>query len=320
LADGAGGGLRDLRTASLKLKTYPKIFVLPDGRVASVGTEQLTRYLNTSGTGSWSSGPKRKIGNRNYGCAVMYEPGKVMMTGGAPTNSTAPVASAEVIDFTASTPAWRLIDSMRYPRKHANSTILPDGTVLVTGGSNTVAFNDAAGAILAAELWNPVTERWTTMASAQVPRIYHSTALLLPDGRVLSAGGGRPKAKNGGQHNTNVEIFQPPYLFNSSGQLAARPNVTSAPASASLGGSIQVKTPEAANIAKVTLLRLASVTHTFNMNQRFVRLTNFTRGAGTLTVSIPNDRNRLLPGFYLLFVLNSAGVPSVGRVLNILTA
>ena len=309
----AGGGLRDLTGAQLKLKTYPKLFVLPNGRVVSVATEQLTRYLDTSGTGKWTSGPKRVFGNRVYACAVMYGDGKVLVAGGAPSNSTAPTSTVEVIDFTATKPAWRQIQSMAYARKHANSTILPDGTVLVTGGSSSSGFNDAAGAILVAELWDPSTERWTKLASAQVPRIYHSTSLLLPDGRVLSAGGGRPKAKNGGENNTSCEIFEPPYLFKGS-----RPTISNAPAKAGLGAQIQVGTPDAAQIVQVTLLRLGSVTHTFNMNQRFNRL-SFTKGAGNLTVSLPSDPNRLLPGHYLLFALNEQGVPSVGRVIGIAT-
>ncbi|MGD9507164.1 MAG: galactose oxidase-like domain-containing protein [Geminicoccaceae bacterium] len=309
----AGGGLRDLTGARLKLKTYPKLFVLPDGRVVSVATEKLTRYLDTSGAGKWTSGPKRVFGNRVYACAVLYGDGKVLVAGGATTNSTAPTATAEVIDFTAPKPAWRAIDAMAFARKHANSTILPDGTVLVTGGSRSSAFNDAAGAILAAELWDPATEGWTRMASAQVPRIYHSTALLLPDGRVLSAGGGRPKAKNGGANNSNCEIFEPPYLFK-----GTRPEVTQAPATAALGQQIEVTTPDAASIAQVTLVRLGSVTHTFNMNQRFNRL-SFTSGSGKLSVSLPSDPKRLLPGHYLLFALNGQGVPSVGRVIGIAT-
>lgn len=309
----SGGGLRDLTGAQLKLKTYPKLFALPDGRVASVASEQLTRYLDTSGSGKWSSGPKRVFGNRVYACAVLYGDGKVLVAGGATANGSAPTATAELIDFTAAKPAWRAIGSMAFARKHANSTILPDGTVLVTGGSRSVGFNDAAGAILAAELWNPDTERWTQLASARVPRIYHSTALLLPDGRVIAAGGGRPKAKNGGDNNSNCEIFEPPYLFRGD-----RPSVTEAPSKAALGAEIQVSTADAAGIAQVTLLRLGSVTHTFNMNQRFNRL-SFSKGSGKLTVSLPSDPRRLLPGHYLLFVLNEQGVPSVGRVIGIAT-
>ena len=79
-------------------------------------------------------------------------------------------------------------------------------------------------------------------------------AVLLPDGRVLSAGGGRPKAKNGGANNSNCEIFEPPYLFKGN-----RPEVTQVPAKAGLGQQIEVTTPDAANIAQVTLVRLGSV-------------------------------------------------------------
>lgn len=310
----AGGGLRDLSGALLKLKTYPKLFVLPDGRVASVAAEQLTRYLDTAGTGRWSSGPKRPTANRVYACAAMYEPGKVLLSGGAPTNSKTPTATAEVIDFTAGTPAWRVIAPMAFARKHGNTTILPDGSVLVTGGSLATGFNDAAGAVLAAELWDPVSETWRTLASAAVPRIYHSTALLLPDGRVLSTGGGRPKAKNGGQNNTNCELFEPPYLFK-----GPRPAVTAAPAAAGLGDTLQIATPDAAAVAQVTLLRLGSVTHTFNMNQRFNRLP-FTTTADGVTATLPASPNLLLPGHYLLFLVSDQGVPSIGSIIAIATA
>ena len=235
-----GGGFRDLTTALRTLKTYPKIFVAPNGRVVSVGSEQLTSYLDTSGTGKWSNGPKRAYGNRNYGAAVLYDDGKILIAGGATTNSAVPTATAEVLDLNAATPAWRYTQPMANARKHCTATLLPDGTVLVTGGSRSQLFNDAAGAIFAAELWNPATETWSLMASAMVPRVYHSTALLLPDGRVLSAGGGRPKAKNGGKHNTNVEIFEPPYLFR-----GPRPTVTDVPASAALGSEFSVATPDA---------------------------------------------------------------------------
>ena len=183
--------------------------------------------------------------------------------------------------------------------------------MLVTGGSSSKAFNDAAGAILAAELWNPVTGRWSTLASAQVPRIYHSTALLLPDGRVLSAGGGRPKAKNGGQHNENAEIFEPPYLFK-----GPRPTINAAPISAAFGAAIAVDTSAPGDIAQVTLVRLSSVTHTFNMNQRFKRLA-FVRRTGGVTVTIPASARELIPGHYMMFALSAAGVPSVARIIRL---
>ena len=132
-----GGGFRDLTTALRTLKTYPKIFVAPNGRVVSVGSEQLTSYLDTSGTGKWSNGPRRAYGNRNYGAAVLYDDGKILIAGGATTNSAVPTATAEVLDLNAAKPAWRYTQPMANARKHCTATLLPDGTVLVTGGSSS---------------------------------------------------------------------------------------------------------------------------------------------------------------------------------------
>ena len=300
--------LRSLTGALLALKNYPKIFVLADGRVYHCGPEPQTRFLNTAGTGSWQTGPKRKAAMRGYGVAVMYEDGKIMTAGGAA--NTGPTTTAEVIDLNAASPQWRWTNPMAYARRHANATLLPDGTVLVTGGSSSADFNDAAGAILAAELWDPATERWSTLASGTNPRIYHSTALLLPDGRVLWTGGGSPPPKNG-RSNLNAEIFSPPYLFKGD-----RPRVDSAPTTARLGDTITLGSPDAAAIRAVNLLRIGSVTHTFNMNQRIVRLAFTSSGSG-VTAQLPSDSRRLIPGHYMAFAISAAGVPSIGRMLQV---
>jgi hypothetical protein len=157
-----------------------------------------------------------------------------------------------------------------------------------------------------------VTGQWSTMASMQVPRLYHSTALLLPDGRVLSAGGGRPASYSAGVDNWNVEIYSPPYLFK-----GARPIITSAPSRLSYGVAFSVQTPDAANITDVTLVRLSSVTHSFNMNQRFNRL-SFTRAAGMLSITAPSGPNTTPPGHYMMFILNGNGVPSIAKIVQIL--
>ena len=132
----------------------------------------------------------RKYGWRDYGTAAMYADGKILVAGGADP----PTATAEVIDLNAATPSWRSVASMSIPRRHLNSTLLPDGTVLVTGGTYGPGHNNAATPVFAAELWNPATETWTTLASASVPRLYHSAAMLLPDGRVMTNGGERNSA------------------------------------------------------------------------------------------------------------------------------
>jgi len=307
----ASNSYRNLTGAQLALHTYPKIFVAPDGRVFDAGPEVRTRFLDTSGTGKWIGGPNHKWGPRTNGPAVMYDIGKILIAGGAKTNSTAPVNTAEIIDLNAANPTWQFTGSMQFVRRLANGTVLPDGTVLVTGGSSSISFNDAAGAILPAELWDPKTGKWTTLASMQIPRIYHSTALLLPDGRILSMGGGRPKAANGGQNNTNGEIFSPPYLFK-----GPRPTITSAPASVGYGQTFAVQTPDANDISKITLVRLSVTTHTHNTNQRLVPL-SFSRSGSDLSVSTPSDRNVLLAGHYMLFILNGAGVPSIATIIKV---
>jgi hypothetical protein len=306
----ANGTFRDLTTAQLKLKPYPKIYLAPNGKVFHVGPEQTTRFLDTAGTGQWTAGPKRQFGLRNYGPSALYDDGKLLVIGGAKIG-VLPTNTAEVINLTVPVPAWRYTNPMRFARRHANATVLPDGKVLVTGGSSSLAFNDAAGAILAAELWDPGPETWATMASMQVPRIYHSTALLLPDGRVLSAGGGRPKAKNGGVQNENAEIYSPPYLFK-----GPRPMISSAPASVGYGQTFTVGTPDPAGVAAARFIRLASVTHTLDMNQR-VRTLAFAPVPGGLNVTVPLDPNLLPPGHYMLFLLNRAGVPSVAPIIRV---
>jgi Domain of unknown function (DUF1929) len=304
------GGWRDLTTARLKLPYYPYLFLAPDGRVFYAGHQQRTRFLDTRGTGKWTLGPLHKyVGNngRQYGSAVQYGHGKILFAGG---DYSTPTATAEVIDLTASSPAWRYTSPMRHPRRHLNLTVLPDGQVLATGG-NSQGFNSWSTAVLPAELWDPATGEWATMASMAVPRLYHSTAMLLPDGRVLSAGGGRPAASNGGRNNENAEIYSPPYLFK-----GPRPTIGSAPARVGYGASFTVGTPQASGIRDVVLIRSGSVTHTFNLNQYFRRLA-FSRGSGALTVPVPSNRNHLPPGHYMLFILDGAGVPSVAKIVRV---
>lgn len=301
----AGGGWRNLTTAQLSIPYYPSLFLAPDGRVFCSGSQQTTRYLNTAGTGRWSAGPKRTFTERFYGASVMYDEAKILMAGGG----NPPTATAEVIDLAAPTPTWKATGSMAFARRHTTAVVLADGKVLVVNGSGSPG-NDAAKAVLAAELWNPGTGKWSTLASMAIKRLYHSTALLLPDGRVLVAGGGRPSATHGGADNANAEIFSPPYLFK-----GPRPTITAAPASVTYGAKVLVQTPDAATIDKVRLVRLGSVTHTVNMNQR-AKVLAFQRQTAKLKLTIPSDPNLLPPGHYMLFILRG-GVPSVAKIIRV---
>jgi len=248
----------------------------------------------------------------------MYLPGKVVTSGlatagGADVTSTPSTATTYVLDMTQPTPAWQQTASMAFARDFHNLTSLPDGTVLVTGGGTTIGASDPATAVFHAEIWSPASKTWTTMDKMQVPRRYHSIALLLPDGRVLVAGGGR-NAGVGSPPNRydhfNAELYSPPYLFK-----GARPVITSAPATLRYNTNFSVVTPHASRIASVSLVRLGAVTHAFNMNQRFLKLT-FQRVSGGLTVRAPVNANYAPPGDYMLFILDTNGVPSVASMVR----
>ena len=303
-----GGGWRALTGARRLLPYYPRTFLAPNGRVFYAGDQRATHYLNTAGSGSWSAVGSRKFGSRDYGSAVMYLPGKVLYAGGGRTTRT-----AETIDLNAAAPAWQWTGSMAHPRRHLNATVLPTGEVLVTGGSRGTTFNEPNLAVRVAEIWNPESGVWTSLASNAVNRTYHATSLLLPDGRVLHTGSGDALQPTGepAPPQRNAELFSPPYLFK-----GARPGISSAPSSISYGRSFLVGTPASSTIAKVSLIALGSVTHAFDMGQRFTWL-GFTAASGGIQVSAPSSSNGAPPGYYMLFLVNGSGVPSVGKIVRL---
>jgi galactose oxidase len=298
-----GSSWRALSSAGRSLPYYPRTFLAPNGKVFYAGENRATLYLSTSATGSWSSVGGRMYGTRDFGSAVMYEPGKILYAGGGRTTNT-----AEIIDLNQPAPAWKWTGSMAYARRHLNATILPTGQVLVTGGTSGTGFSDEKAAVYAAELWDPKTGAWTKLASNSVTRVYHSTSLLLKDGRVLNTGSGDGA---GITNQYNAEIFSPPYLFK-----GARPTISSAPSAVGYGQSFFVGTANPTAIVRVTLIRQGSVTHAFDSSQRFNEL-SFVRTSDGLTVTSPASSNLAPPGYYMLFILNGNGVPSTARVLRI---
>jgi hypothetical protein len=290
---------RDLTGAQVIQPIYPMMFVAPNGKVFDAAPTNVTRYLDTSGTGAWTTVANHNFsGWRDYGSAVMYAEGKILVVGG----SDPPTAISEVIDLNVPSPAWRTVAPMSVARRHHNATLLPDGTVLVTGGTYGPGHNNETTPAFSAELWNPATEKWTMLSSASVPRLYHSSAVLLPDGRVVT---------NGGDNITDLEAFSPPYLFK-----GARPTLSGVPAHMGYGQRWSVQSPDAADIRKVTLIRLPSVTHAFDQNQR-LNVLQFTAGTGAIDITTPANGNLAPPGHYMLFAINSNGVPSMGAFVRI---
>jgi len=296
-----------LSGASLSLPLYPHMHVLPDGRLFVSGSQEepvTSRALNLA-TQTWTTVDGTV---RDGGSSVMYRPGKILKTGSA-RNPDYPAANAAatayVIDMNQPSPSWRAVPSMSAARTQHNLTMLPDGNVFLVGGATTSDVYATTSAVKPAALWSPATESWTTMAAMSEPRLYHSTSLLLPDGRVLVAGGGRF-----GPDFPSAEIFSPPYLFK-----GARPTIGSAPSVVAYNGHFSVGTPDAGQITSVALLRLGSVTHAFDENQRYVELA-FSQVAGGLDVTAPTNPNVVPPGYYMLFIVNVTGVPSVSSILR----
>jgi hypothetical protein len=185
--------------------------------------------------------------------------------------------------------------------------ILADGEVMAVGGTRSaddLGDGVTTGAVYEAEIWNPATEQWTVVPRMTNDRMYHSSALLLPDGRVLTAGG-----ENFGR--MNAQIYSPPYLFK-----GTRPTIVSQPGAAAYGTGFSVVVGGGASISKVALIRPAAVTHAFDHDQRYVPL-SFSQVGSTITATAPPNANYAPPGYYMLVVVDTNGVPSVATWVRV---
>jgi hypothetical protein len=300
---------------------YPRMHVLPSGKVFYSGSTTQSQMFDPS-TQQWTNvATTRYSGTRTYGTSVLlpltpsnnYAPKVMIMGGGNPSTAT-----TELIDLSAPSPSWVFGPSMSQPRIEMNAVILPTGKVLALGGSYND--EDTATASLNADLYDPVTNTFSSAGANAYPRLYHSVALLMPDATVWVAGGNPQR----GTYEQHMEIYQPAYLFttDASGNviLATRPTITGAPSSINYGNTFTVQTPDAASIASAVLVRAGGVTHAFNMDQRLVGMSFTVADAGDLTLTAPPNGNIAPLGYYLLFLLNNAGVPSVARFVQLSAA
>jgi hypothetical protein len=302
-------------TASWTPDLYPRLHLLPNGKVFYSGAQTTSKLFDPS-TNTWNTSVAKTnySGTRTYGTSVLlplrpsnnYDPRVLIMGGGNPATGT-----TEIIDMGSPTPAWQYGPNMSQARIEMNAVILPNGKVLALGGS--VNDEDTSTASLNADLYDPASNTFSSAGAYAYPRLYHSVALLLPDATVWLAGGNPSR----GSYVRQMEIYKPAYLFNPDGTPATRPSITSAPASVSYGESFNLTTPD--NIVSVVLVRNGTVTHAFGMDQREVGL-SFTAGSGSLTVTAPPNGNIAPPGYYMLFLLNQSGVPSVASFIQITNA
>jgi len=326
------------------LPPYPRIHVAPNGRLFASGSNTRTCTLDSDGQGDWTALPSPRDvrhddvrhddvqhsdvrhddvqhkGERQHGPSAMYDIGKVIYIGGGSDGTTdVPTAAAEVVDLCASPPTWHKIAGMSFPRRRHNVTVLADGSVLVTGGTRGPGFNDLSPGepVHVAEQWNPMTAEWKELAAEDVDRCYHGTAVLLPDATVLSAGGGEfavgDEPNDPRDSHRNAQIFHPPYLFQ-----GPRPRISSAPEEITYGETFPLEVSEP-DIGKVTWIRLPSVTHAADPNQR-INVLRFRCDDGGVTVTAPERPETCPPGHYMLFVLSKAGVPSHARIMRIARA
>jgi Galactose oxidase-like, Early set domain/FG-GAP repeat len=326
------GKLRRLSNASgYSDRLYAFLTTRKDGKVELLGPPNRMNTIDTSGAGAITATMERGDGiNRDYGSFANYDAvkGKVLVAGGGDITegekSHVPTKTAVIVNVNdiddSGNPSVDKAASMSVGRRQHNLTILADGSVLATGGQSRSVdpITDLDNPVFAAERWDPSTDTWTVLSSASRVRQYHSSAALLPDGRVLTGGGGVcASCKTKGYLERNIEYFEPPYLFKKDGSgLAARPVISDAPTTAEYDQEFDIKSSQADAIAKVGLVRLGAPTHSQDQGQRYVPLT-FTRTGTTITATAPKTSNIAPAGYYMLFITDSAGVPSVAKMIKL---
>lgn len=308
-------------------QTYPGLHLLPGGEIfyaptgfrncnSSPGTYasiEESGYFKFTGptTGYWTNTGHN---DRTKGMSVLvlqpsYPFVSVMVVGGGDATTS---TTSQMINLSTLAPSWGaaipLPDGLS--RINPNVVLLPDGTVFVCGGRFESAPEPDGGTCW---LFDSQTSTWAEMASLNYPRAYHSVALLLPSGKVAVTGG----SPNGCSHSDirSIEIFNPPYLFRGS-----PPTIANVPSVVHHGAAFEIETPDAADIAKVVLVRPMSVTHQTDMEQRVVHMVFSQSGPSKLNTMAPDGvhPHAMAPrGYYMLFILNSNGVPSESTFIHL---
>ena len=283
-------------TGNKSVGQYPRVHLMANGKILRSGTARTSSIFDPA-TVRWTNSASMSTARSHGTVALLPGSMKVLTAGGA-----APTRTAETLDLSEASPRWRATGSLNHARILSNSVVLPDGQVLVVGGGQAFKYTSPQKI---PELYNPATGLWTDMAPQQASRMYHATAVLLPDGRVLSAG------QDSGSLAKFAEIYSPPYLFK-----GTRPTVSGTPASAANGAQFTFTSPQAASLAKVVLIRPGSNTHEIDSHQRSVPLT-FNVSDTTVTATVPASVNQAPPGYYMLFTVDNTGVPSVAPWIHI---
>jgi hypothetical protein len=290
---------------------YPHMFLMADGRLFYSGGHVFGNGLPGTGASiyNWQSATVADVPGlrdkdlRDQAASVLLPPAqdqRVLITGGGNINTNIPgISLTDLIDLKQASPAYQPGPDMPGDGKmYVNATILADRTVLVTNGGK---FNrDNSANVLTAATYDAAANAWTSVAADPIGRNYHSTAVLLPDGRVAVLGSN----PGDGSFELRISIYEPPYLFK-----GTRPTISGVPGQASYGQSFSFNVQSQSSIRWAQLMRPMSVTHQMDSNMRLVDLP-ITVTNGVATVSVPTNPNLLPPGPYMLNVTDSTGVPS----------
>ncbi|MBK8259618.1 MAG: DUF1929 domain-containing protein [Polyangiaceae bacterium] len=311
---------------------YPRMFLLPNGHVfCSSGMNGASRAILDTGTGLvvdvvpapglYAANGANQVDNWRRSAVLL--PLVPNATGGYTTSVlVCDDAASFTIDLTNGVTAddWvetgpRKVTSVRL---HSEALLLPDGKVFVCCGV-APSSGGSYDCVMTPELYDPGARTWSTLQNATVARGYHSVSMLMPDGRVWTAGSstltsvgpdGGPSEPPKYRKELRIEIFAPDYVTD-----PKRPVLTYAPGNFLLGETFQVKTPDAASITKVRILRAGSTTHGFNADQRCVELKVTAVDSTTLNVEAPLKAEVAPPGDYLLFLIDNENRPSIGQFI-----
>lgn len=307
---------------------YPGMHLLPSGEIfytragwaGATGTQ--TAYLTMTGpnNGNWTDYGQQQFYDRQEGTSLLMIDTTVspehtslyVFGGGVSGPATARNnRTAEMIEFSGSIAgsAWTRIADMNFGRTNVNAVVLPTGRILIIGGhSNGQKWSPTP--VLETETYDPAADAWTPGAPLNFPRQYHSVCILLPDGRVLAAGGVAPGTADPDQHS--VELYSPGYL-----SLGARPAISNAPPAVTYASAFVIETSQAADISAIVLIAPISVTHHTDAGQRYIKLPVNSRTATTVETTAPANGNIAPPGSYMLFVVNNQNVPSEARFVAV---
>jgi galactose oxidase len=301
------------------------LFPWRNGTVFQAGPSKAMNWYSTDGEGKVKPGGVRDpVNDAMCGVNVMYDVGKIFSAGGSQYYHKAPglrVAHLIEIDKVGVPAKVKKLPNMRYARAFANAVVLPDGKILVNGGQGQAEGFTDLEPVFIPELFDPATNTFTEMAPEAVPRNYHSVSLLLPDGTVFTGGGGLCWDDGSGRFSQkcrdtvdhpNGQIFTPPYLLTG----APRPVIQAVSSSqVAPGGRLEVTMKDDLKGVLFSLIRIGSVTHSINSDQRRVPVQAKVEG-NKAVLSILNDQGVMLPGMWYLFAISAEGVPSIAKMIH----